>query len=161
MNDKAPSLDQLHDIVVPDPVSWWPLAPGWYVLVLAVALLVAIMVVRLWYRWKTNAYRRIAIAELEHAKSVRDVSELLRRTALANVSRRDLASLTGKTWPDWLQLHCTTDMPATVHSALAEYIYRPQDSDADLSTLKTYAADWIRGHRVNPPSQPVQGSEVA
>lgn len=160
MNDKATSLDQLHDIVVPDPVSWWPLAPGWYVLILVAIVLMTITIARFWYRWKANAYRRIAIAELDHAESVRDVSEVLRRTALANVSRRELASLTGKAWPDWLALHCPTAMPAIVHSALAEYIYRPQDSDADLSTLKTYAANWIRGHQIKPPSNSGHESEA-
>ena len=29
MND-AGSLQNLNDIVVPEPVAWWPPAPGWY-----------------------------------------------------------------------------------------------------------------------------------
>ena len=31
MNDPG-SLQNLNDIVVPGPVAWWPLAPGWYLL---------------------------------------------------------------------------------------------------------------------------------
>lgn len=37
MNADASSLDDLRDIAVPPPVSWWPLAPGWWVVILIVA----------------------------------------------------------------------------------------------------------------------------
>lgn len=30
------SLDNLHNIVVPDPVSWWPLAYGWWFMITVV-----------------------------------------------------------------------------------------------------------------------------
>ena len=32
MNDPG-SLQNLNDIVLPAPVPWWPLAPGWWVLI--------------------------------------------------------------------------------------------------------------------------------
>ena len=36
-------LDQLADIHLPDPVSWWPLAPGWWMLLgLAVSIFIAV-----------------------------------------------------------------------------------------------------------------------
>ena len=160
MNDKATSLDQLHDIVVPDSVSWWPLAPGWYFVGLVAIALLVVAAVRLWQHWQANAYRRIAIGELAQAKSVRDVSELLRRTALANVSRSELSPLTGEAWPDWLAQHCQTAMPLMVRSVLAESIYRPQDPADDLPSLKAYAADWIRGHQIDLPNRPVNANEV-
>jgi len=160
MEDKSLSLDLLHDIVEPAPVSWWPLASGWYVLGVVVLALLVVIAARLWVRWKANAYRRIAIAELADVTSVRDVSQLLRRTALANASRVELAELTEDAWPDWLASHYKAAMPAGVHQALSGSIYRPQEKEADLASLKSYAADWIRGHQVQPPSSPASANEV-
>ncbi|MEP4685936.1 MAG: DUF4381 domain-containing protein, partial [Rhodopirellula bahusiensis] len=96
------SLDRLNDIVVPAPVSWWPLAPGWHVLI-AVLLAAGIWLAwKSWRTWTANAYRREAIHELESANTVGAISELLRRTALVSTSRSELATMTGDRWPDWL-----------------------------------------------------------
>lgn len=160
MDDKSLSLDLLHDIVEPAPVSWWPLAPGWYVLGVVVLSLLVVAAVKLWVRWKANAYRRVAIAELADATSVRDVSQLLRRTALASVSRGELATLTEEAWPDWLASRYEAAMPPGVRQTLAGSIYRPHEQEADLSSLKRYAADWIRGHHVPPQSSPARANEV-
>ena len=63
------SLEHLHDIIVPPPVSMWPPAPGWYVIGAVLLVLLAILVVRVVSRWHANAYRRIALRELEKIKS--------------------------------------------------------------------------------------------
>ena len=34
---QADSLAQLRDIQLPEPISWWPLAPGWWVLIISVS----------------------------------------------------------------------------------------------------------------------------
>ncbi|MGE0858472.1 MAG: DUF4381 family protein [Gammaproteobacteria bacterium] len=58
----APTLE-LRDIHLPAPVSWWPLAPGWWLLLIAV-LLAALGLV-LWRRGApTRRLRRAALAEL-------------------------------------------------------------------------------------------------
>ena len=39
-----PALAQLRDIHLPEPIGWWPLAPGWYLLgffVLSLAVILA------------------------------------------------------------------------------------------------------------------------
>lgn len=58
----APKLE-LRDIHLPAPVSWWPLAPGWWLLL--VALLLAVLGLVLWRRGApTRRLRRAALAEL-------------------------------------------------------------------------------------------------
>ncbi|MEI2781093.1 MAG: DUF4381 domain-containing protein, partial [Candidatus Competibacter sp.] len=80
MNAPATSLDRLHDLVLPPAVPWWPLAPGWY-LVIALALVAVMwMTLRAWRQWQSNAYRREAARELASLESSAAIAELLRRT---------------------------------------------------------------------------------
>jgi len=81
-------LDQLKDIHLPDAISWWPLAPGWWVVI-------ALTIAALWWAvtWylrhrRRNAYRQFALKELtvltaENANE-QDIILLLRRTAISS-----------------------------------------------------------------------------
>lgn len=107
MNDPG-SLQNLNDIVVPGPVAWWPLAPGWYLLLAVLLAGLMVLAVRWWLRWRRNRYRRQALAELA---SIRDlpgaqgfvqIPALLKRTALSVWPREEVASLTGASWHRFL-----------------------------------------------------------
>ncbi len=110
MDENALPLKDLH---LPEPIGWWPLAPGWWILI---ALLVAGLIVLAWrwYRaWRFNAPSRHALRELkryeaeylEHRDPVtlgKQVSALLRRGMLAYAPREEVAGLTGEAWLQWL-----------------------------------------------------------
>ena len=90
-----PSELPLRDLHLPEAVSWWPLALGWW-FVLAVATGLLIWILRRAYdKWRANAPRRFAVRELgniendflQHGNAVlmaQKVSELLRRSMLGN-----------------------------------------------------------------------------
>ena len=60
------NLANLYDIVVPEPASlWWPLAPGWWAVIGLVFLALILIAWRLAVVWRRNAYRRVALAELD------------------------------------------------------------------------------------------------
>ncbi len=144
--DAAASLDRLHDIVIPDPVPWWPPAPGWYGLAALVLVLGIVLAFRGWRRWKANAYRRQALGELERAEDSATIAALLRRVALNETSRGEIATLSGDAWLQWLAEHGPTRPTATVREQLTAGIYR-QTPASDLTALRTWAASWIRFHR--------------
>ena len=147
MNESAASLDRLHDLVLPPAVPWWPLAPGWYV-VMALALLTAAwMSFRAWKRWQSNAYRREAARELASLESSAAIAELLRRTALAIAPRSVIAEKTGAAWVDWLAVQSPEAMPDSVRAQLTTGVYGRPAPSPELCALRDYATRWITRHR--------------
>lgn len=145
MNQDATSLDRLNDIVVPPDVSWWPLAPGWYLVLALLSGLIAYFMVKWIVRFRANRYRRAALRQLAAANDISGIAEVLRRTALAIVPRTVVAGKSGKAWLDWLALQCPRTMPDQVREQLTSGIYgRP--TDQDLAALREYANFWIQHH---------------
>ena len=108
-----PTQIPLRDLHLPEAISWWPLAPGWWVLI-ALALAGLGYLLRAWLGARArNAARRYALRQLdnivraheEHQNPVvfgASLSELLRRTMLAYAPRSNVAGLTGDEWLQWL-----------------------------------------------------------
>jgi len=103
----------LRDLHLPDPVGWWPLAPGWWFVLLLAATVLGYLAWRAYLQWRRNAARRFALRELAryeaeyltHRNPVtlgKQLSELLRRAMLAYAPRGEVAGLTGETWLQWL-----------------------------------------------------------
>ena len=110
MDPQAIPLRGLH---LPEPVGWWPLAPGWWVL-MAMLVIACGLLVRAGLRHRArSAARRKALKQLEESRSAyayhgnpvvlgAEVSELLRRTMLAYAPRSEVAGLAGDAWLAWL-----------------------------------------------------------
>jgi hypothetical protein len=103
----------LRDLHLPEPIGWWPLAPGWWIVIAALLFALGWLLLRAWRRYQFHAPRRYAIRELasveaeylEHRNPValgQQLSELLRRAMLAYAPRHEVAGLTGDAWLEWL-----------------------------------------------------------
>ena len=103
----------LRDLHLPEPVSWWPLALGWWFVIAVAAVVLIWLLRRAFNKWRSNAPRRFAVRELDsiendylqHRNTVlmaQKVSELLRRSMLAYAPRDEVAGLTGESWLQWL-----------------------------------------------------------
>lgn len=102
----------LRDIHLPEAVSWWPPAPGWWGLLGSITLaVIAFFLIRYWR--KRRRLRDDAILELKRIcdgfdqhhdalRLVRELSVLLRRIAISYFPRSDVASLTGDAWLQFL-----------------------------------------------------------
>jgi len=107
----------LRDINGIDPVGWWPPGPGWWVV--AALLLLTLIVIK--WKWSTIVcwikqprapWRRDARKQLnllrkrltisDSKKIAAELSELLRRIAVARCGRNSCAGLSGKEWLQWL-----------------------------------------------------------
>lgn len=103
----------LRDLHLPADIGWWPLAPGWWVLLGLAACGLCWLLYRALRRWQANRPRRIALKQLEQiARDYagdqdlpgfgKQLSELLRRALLAYAPRDEVAGLTGEAWLQWL-----------------------------------------------------------
>jgi hypothetical protein len=111
MNPSTQSLP-LRDIHLPDPVSWWPPALGWWLL-LVLAGIIAVSVFYLYRRYQRGALQRGAqralqeiAAQWRHSGDSQalagDLSILLRRLCLSRYPREQVAGLTGNAWLEQL-----------------------------------------------------------
>ncbi len=143
------SLDLLEDIVVPEPVSWWPLAPAWWVLIAIVVLGSACWGWLAYRRGKSNAYRRAALRELDElGDGVAGVPALMKRVALAMWPRSEIAGLSGERWIAFLRDTSPDGFDEESAEALLEAGYRGGELDAGKrSSLTRSAKRWIATHR--------------
>lgn len=109
----AQELAQLRDIHLPEPIGWWPLAPGWYLLLFLVIFCIAIIVLYSWRRYKNSVSKRQGLRLLNtyYSQYQNDqnsqlasarVSEILKRVALVYFPRAKVASLNGADWIQFL-----------------------------------------------------------
>lgn len=102
----------LRDIHLPDAVSWWPPAIGWWLLILAMIAIV-FLVYKLVRHLKHKPLNKLALNDfnniIKHFDQHRDqtrlaqeLSILLRRISISYQPRQQVASLTGQQWLDVL-----------------------------------------------------------
>ena len=161
------NLDNLHDIISPTPLAFWPPAPGWYVVAFVTAVAAVWFTVTWYLRWIENRYRREALEELNQIKNstadasaqgevLRKLPELVKRTALAAYSRETVASLTGLKWLAFLdKTLSTTEFSNGPGQLLIQISYQSNETLGDLSsteinTLLTLMRKWIKHHEISP-----------
>jgi Ca-activated chloride channel family protein len=151
-------LDRMADIQEPVPVSWTPQTAGWIWLGVVLVIVVAVVIWLLVRRRRANAYRRVARAALDDIGAAEtvgpvfaaQVSELLRRTALAVYPRSEVASLYGAEWLGFLDRCYGGDgFSAGAGRALSTAIYDPRAA-VDRAALLRLAREWVRRHRRTP-----------
>ncbi|HUY02058.1 MAG TPA: DUF4381 domain-containing protein [Rhodocyclaceae bacterium] len=154
-----PALSQLRDIHLPAPVSWWPPAPGWWLL--AATLLLSALGLYGWQRRRRrNRWRRIALGELARLRALQasrqaqpeillsGLSILLRRAALSCFPREEVASLHGERWLAFLDrsLGAGSTLQAGDGRLLTIAPYRKNAAIDEVSLLALFALGerWLK-----------------
>jgi hypothetical protein len=148
-----PWMANLTEIGTPDPVGWWPPAPGWYLLAGLLALIVLRLAWRRFRRWQSNAYRRDAVRELRTiaesgASGLSDLPELLKRVALVAYPRSDVAALSGDAWLHFLDRTLdTVEFSQGAGRLLPDLAYTsPALGDREVRALIDLSRTWITRH---------------
>jgi hypothetical protein len=93
--DNNDALANLKPLIAPEPISWWPLAPGWWLVGAALLLTAISLLVWGWKRWKhhrNTRYQREALQLLETVDSVADIALIIRRVAISVLGRSRAAT---------------------------------------------------------------------
>lgn len=152
-------LAQLHDVVAPPVLAWWPPAPAWWLLAL-LGVLVMIRQMRMaWRRWRANVYRRQALRVIRQlaartappAEAVVTCLALLRRCCLAVKPRGTVVAATGPQWAAMLTAMAPKIalVDDRLRQLLSDGAYRPPQTiaRADAEALLAFTRHWIQGHR--------------
>jgi len=172
----------LRDIHLPSPISWWPPAPGWWLLLsVLISILVIFFIIR-----KIRSGRRLKRATNDAFDSIRqqyahshnkirlvkELSILLRRASISFYPRKDTAGLTGKDWLHFLDTTLPEKVAHRFNSKQGEILlhapYMPDTqhnheannplTETDVSELLQLCKQWLNAQPVkNPP--PLDRSE--
>lgn len=152
-------LEQLHDIEGLDPISLWPLAVGWWVLIAVGICIVSAIgyytasIIAFKRSWKNDTFQKLAYLEDDLSEgSTREaaiaLSEYLRRIALKRFSRKECAGLTGAAWLKWLAKHDPKQFDWERKGALLiDVPYAPHDISLSVNQVKEIiqaVRNWVR-----------------
>jgi hypothetical protein len=168
----TPQNLDLRDIHLPDPISWWPIAPGWWLLIVSLLLIIAVIFIsRKIYLGKQ--LKRDIISELENIKLqfnktqnksqlAKSLSILLRRASISYYPENNIAGLTGNNWLNYLDItNSNASADRVFQSDTGEVLlsapYLPDNSiqDYDAKALIQLCESWLRSsHKKALPAQP-------
>lgn len=118
MNPSSPQLN-LIDIIEPEAISSWPLAWGWWVLIIASLVCLVLLTYVGISLFKQHKVRSLALQLLDQAKHdyaqsgdnnnyCRDVNKALKRYWRYYRPDSDINALSGKRWVEQLNMQCST-----------------------------------------------------
>ena len=162
-----PALADLRDIVQPDQVAQYWLAPGW----ILVVLIAVILLISGWWFWRLrrqrNAYRRIAVAELDQwlaqqktsepvtAEQLTFLASLLKRVALCSQPRAQVSAAYGDQWRHQLSSLGAAYLKPETTELLTEGLYRAKiQSKLGVSEISGQCRQWILKHKPVKTTEP-------
>ena len=148
-------LAQLRDIQLPADISWWPLAPGWWVLVILAALTIGWLILSLTKRYRSRLYRRQALAQLQRIEmsaeyKLVDIFETLKQTANIAYPNQHFSSLGIAKFIAFLQNSCDIAVFDDLPDDLGPALYSFQSTEQKVLRFKVLASakTWVTEHKV-------------
>jgi hypothetical protein len=146
----------LRDIHLPDAISWWPLAPGWWILLGFTIVCVALV----WWWLRRKAAMRVRVAALAEwqqlmeryqrepndSQLVQGLSILMRRVSLSYSPRETVAGLNGEAWLHYLDnAHSLPQTKPFSDGAGRLLLAGPyqQQIDGDVLALHALCGEWL------------------
>ena len=162
--DGTDPLSQLADIHLPEPIGFWPPAPGWWILFFLLCLVVYFGGKHLYAGWRRRRACSFALRELDKSMAtyrnsaqgakddalasiklnfVNELNAVLRRVALKNFPDHSLARLSGEQWIVFLRDHGNASLlDDEIATTLSQGRFAKQ-WDVDEQKLYNMAHQWI------------------
>ncbi len=132
----------LADIQEPVLNTFWPPAPGWWLLAVLLMLVLAYGFRFFWKKWQKTLPLRQAKAELRLIKEPHqsaELNELLKRLVSCYSPRHPVLSAPVKQWQGFLQ----QQMPQQPLPDLQTLLYKSEPLQADFTCYQQFAAKWL------------------
>lgn len=147
-------LSQLRDIHAAAAVSWWPPAPGWWVLALLVLVLIGWLSKRVLARYRVKQRRKQMLGWIDHLNANIDprhdpqgylstLNRIFKLVALRAFPGEQCAALNGQVWSGFLIEKMKNSPSAEALKVLASGPYDPAPR-FDPEQLSELTRDWIR-----------------
>jgi len=143
------NLPELRDIHIPDGVSVFPPAYGWWLMLLALLFMVFLYHSLKIYRYRSKKlYALRLLNNIRHdnvVKNAKDMSELLRRICVLKYPQA--STIFGQKWIDFLNAHNSQSLDAKTSVLLMNAPYMPdsvlQYDMEDIESLRRFCQQWI------------------
>ena len=142
-------LKDFGDIVMPADLDWWPIQPGWWVLLAMILLASAVYGYRRYRHWQRNAYRRQALADLSAMDNLRDMNVIIKRAVVAAFPADSPAMLWGDEWVNFLNSKTSTPCFSNKDAALfSSLLTQPQQQwPKNIESLRDRVQHWLLQHQ--------------
>ena len=152
----ADLLSQLKDIHGAPAVPWWPPAPGWWVLVLLVAVGLFFVFRKLKHHYRVQQRRQVLCQFIDRVEQDVDPSQapqeflsslnrIFKIVALRAFPESRCAYMQGNDWVEFLRQNLQAPATSDDLSALAEGPYQPTAA-FNADSLLSLTRSWIKQH---------------
>lgn len=143
------NLPELRDIHLPDGVSVFPIANGWWLILAGIVLLFSLIQFILYLRRYSKARYALKLLQEISAENVvesaKEMSEILRRICV--LKYKEAAALLGNDWIEFLNKNSKTPINGKAAELLINAPYIPEESSTytndDLEELRRFCQKWI------------------
>lgn len=139
-------LSGLKDIILPAKPPVWPLAVGWWiVIVIGLILILGFISIFVHHYFSPLSYAQRELKKLKKqndsaAKLAKEVSKLLKRAAILRFSAEKVAALSDEMWERFLLAHAHSKIDPTVIKFIAYSTYLPDNKSTSVTAQAVYKA---------------------
>ena len=150
---------QLRGIDMPEAVSWWPLAIGWWFVIALCLLIIFYLAYKITSKIKQNKYRKIATKELQVAFNywqqnnstvdyLHTSNSILKRVIkkIEHASNITNVNKSGEDWSTILQQYSQRPLSELTVSALSHGCYQA-NPDIDIPHVHEQIKTWLSSHK--------------
>jgi len=159
--DSEELLAQLADIHLPEPVSYWPPAIGWWILAAIALVLLVILYRKFASKQRQRKNLPYALAELQRCYDsysqadaansdqnkldyVNQFNTVVRRVALVHYPQANAASLDGASWVDFIRQKGDSSLLSDDIATALQFGRFQTKCDVDVDAMQGFGQQWIQ-----------------
>ena len=141
-------LAQLQDITTPEPISQFPMAMGWWILLTLICLSIVVLIRQFKKYQALRKTQKVAIKQIsKNSPNLAETIRILKTAAMAYLPRNEIAALSGQQLADYL----TSKLPEKNQQAFIDnsanvwqQLYQKDASEQIDNNFNQAAIHWLK-----------------